>query len=663
MRSVAGLAAAIASAMAAVTVPVAAQVSAQVASETAGVSAPPALGANLPAINDWMATPVYADLMHQARRFGSASAPWDEAAVLGDDGWPVGDFGVVLATGLAGYSRSAGTYQVSFAGKAKVDVVASMARVDNVVWSPASGRTRADVVVAPGATQLFLAFRETGAGIRDLKVVRPGYDADKPPLFTDAFLRHIARFRTLRFMDWLRTNGTPVARWATRATPASTHYASVAGVPWEHIIALANETGKDIWINIPIAADDDYVWQLARLLKSTLNPTSVVYVEYSNEIWNGSFPQHAANRQLALAEVQANRSSPLARDGVTDPNLLGLRRIGERLWRISEIFRAVWGDAAMLRRIRPVLAGQVVQPLVSEVALSYVADAHGPPARYFWALAGAPYFNLGRWQTVDGLGVDDVLAAMDASIFALPSDNAFEANLAQASWYGLRFVAYEGGANTFGPGSLAAKKAANLDPRMRSTCGSYLTTWYAAGGGLLLWFTAGAGNWDTPYGTWELTPDLALEDTPKIRCLDDALAAPAPAVRVRNVVPGTIDARDFIGNRAPYTADSLNRLRYLHPGSYVDYLIHAPSRGTQLLTIRAAAEVAGNTVDVLLNGETVAARLALASAGWDTPVDNTAVALPLRAGFNTLRIRTRDEALVSGGYALVSLTIGAARVR
>ena len=615
------------------------------------------LGANLPAVNDWMYTPVYADLVHQARRFGSPSAPWDEAAILGDDGWPRGDFGVVLSTGLAGYARSAGTYKLLFDGKARIDVVASNARVENVAWDGATGRTRADIVVAPGATQLFLAFTRTGAGIRNLRVVRPGFDPLNAPLYTPEFLRHVARFRTLRFMDWLHTNGSPVTRWSTRAVPATTHHASAAGVPWEHVVALANAAGKDIWINVPIGADDDYVLQLARLLKSTLDPASVIYVEYSNEIWNPSFPQFATNRQLALAQVHADPGSPLVRDGTTNPDVIALRHVGERLVRIADIFRSVWGDAAMMKRIRPVLAAQIAQPFVSETILAYVAAMHGPPSRYFWALAGAPYFNLGGQQTVEGLGVDDVLAAMSRSIEAIARTNHFEVNLAQASWYALPLVAYEGGSDTFGPGSLAAKKAASLDPRMLAICSDYLSTWFSAGGGLMLWFTAGAGNWDTPYGTWELTTDLAVEETPKTRCLDTALAAGIPPVRARIVAPGTFDALAFAGNDPPYSAESMHRLRYLHPGDHVDYLVYAPRRGSYALKIRAAAKVAGNSIDVMLNGESIARRLPLAAAGWESPQDNGPVALPLRAGFNTLRLVTRDEAPVEGGFALLSLAI------
>jgi hypothetical protein len=83
---------------------------------------------------------------------------------------------------------------------------------------------------------------------------------------------------------------------------------------YEDIIALANETGVDVWINVPALASDDYVCRLARLFRygeqgdtsntacdpsapagtattSPINNTSKIYVEYSNEIWNWGFHQ------------------------------------------------------------------------------------------------------------------------------------------------------------------------------------------------------------------------------------------------------------------------------------------------------------------------------------------------------------------------------------
>src|SRR5512140_620932 len=70
------------------------------------------IGVNLPGISDWSATPVYVDLVRQGRRFGSPETPWDEAATLGADGWPSGDFGIFLMTGQSALCGTAGTYRV-----------------------------------------------------------------------------------------------------------------------------------------------------------------------------------------------------------------------------------------------------------------------------------------------------------------------------------------------------------------------------------------------------------------------------------------------------------------------------------------------------------------------------------------------------------------------
>lgn len=619
-------------------------------------SAAPAthLGANLPMINDWSFTPVYVNLMHQARKFGSPTVPWDERAPLGADGWPTGDFGVVLMLGSSKYSGNAGRYHVSFNGRAKVMAVASSATVANLTYDAAQNRSSAEVLLPDGEDQLMLAFTETGDGIKNVRVIRPGYDPADPPLFTEPFLGHIARFKVLRFMDWLRTNNNPVTSWSTRASPQTTHFASHLGVPWEHIIALANQTLKDIWINIPIGADDEYVRQLALLLKASLNSDSKIYVEYSNEIWNGGFEQFAINRSAAVQEVMTNPASRLVYDGKADTTLLASRRVAKRLKEIGDVFRSVYGQDAVPNTIRPVLASQVVQPMTAKIGLEFIDAVYGPPSDFLYGIAGAPYFNLGSQQRAEDLSTDDVIKALGASVEELAVVNAFESNRALATWYKLKFLAYEGGPDTFGTGSLAAKKSANLDPRMRDLCVGYLTNWYRDGGDVMMWFMAGAGNWDTRYGAWELTTDLALTDTPKLRCLDSVLAAPVPAPRARHEVPGTFDALAFVGNRKPYSAASVSRLRYLQPGSFLDYLILAPATATYTLIIRAQAALPGNTIEVAVNSRVVAPGLELVPAGWGTPVDNAPVSLHLAKGFNTVRLTTRTENL---GYLMSTLTI------
>jgi hypothetical protein len=617
------------------------------AAETSGVATRTELGVNLPGISDWSATPVYVDLVRQARRFGTPGAPWDEAAAVGADGWPIGDFGIFLMTGQSGVSGTAGTYKVSFQGRATVDVVSSNARVDNQVHDPAGNRTTLDVVVPQGADQLALKFTETRGGIKFLKVIRPGYSADDPPLFTRPFLEHIAPFKTLRFMDWLATNAdTGSVAWQSRPTPESVPYASRRGVPWEHVIALANETGKDIWINIPVRADDDYVRQLAKLLRSSLRPDLRVYVEYSNEIWNGAFPQFGLNIDMARAELLADPRSVLAYDGTTDPNTIGLRRVASRLKQIGDIFRVEYGAAAMMSTIRPVLSGQVVQPRVAEVGLAFIDAVYGPPSRYFYAIAGAPYFNLGSRQTTDGLDPDQVLQAMGDSIAEVATVNAFEKNRALASWYGLRWLAYEGGSDTFGAGSIAAKAAASMDPRIEGLCLRYLQIWNEAGGDLFMWYTAGAGQWTSPYGAWELTTDLATTDAPKLRCLQRALAGQPATTRGRNSVPGSFVAGAHLGS-APSGGETT--VRHLAPGHYLDYLIHAERSGVFALTLTTEAGAPGNSVDIAVNNTLAAPAIALSVTGWGTPAPQPSLPVTLDRGFNTLRVTTR---MATTGYGL-----------
>ena len=619
------------------------------------------VGANLPNITDYAYTPVYVDLVHQGRPFGHPDHPWggeNDRTPLGSDGWPTGDFGIFLMT----RSGMDGVYKGSFTGKADIFLIGSAyTSIANRVYDAEHNRTTFDVVRGPGAgtVNMTLSFKNTqldasspkGSGIKDLKVIRPGYDPVNPPLFTTEFLQHIDRFQVLRFMDWTRTNNNTVTRWGGRST-LDTHTMTSAGVPWEHVVALANQTHKDIWINIPVSADNDYVLQLALLLKSTLNADSRIYVEYSNELWNSSFWQFGTNMDLATAEVYANPNSTLTYDGSTDRYTLGFRRIAKRSKEISDIFRSVYGDAAMMSTVRPVFAGQVVQPYIAQVGLQFIEAVYGPPARYFYAYAGAPYFNLGKMQQVDGLSVDAVLQAMNDSVTALPTVNAFEKNLAFTRWYGLPFVAYEGGSDTFGPGSIAAKKDASLDPRMLDICKRYMSTWYAYGGSMFMWYTAGAGSWDTQYGTWELTTDLST-DTPKLQCIDQIRTGVLPVLQGRNKVPGSFSTLASAGNFEPYSDGSKTTLRYLHPGSFLDYVLLAPKAGTYQLVITAEAQNSGNTIDVHLNGKPVATGFEFKAKGWGNPVDNAAITVNMPQGFSTLRIRTKTENL---GYSMSKLT-------
>eukprot|EP00051_Salpingoeca_urceolata_P023745 m.408356 g.408356 ORF g.408356 m.408356 type:complete len:124 (-) comp20146_c0_seq1:95-466(-) len=88
-------------------------------------------------------------------------------------------------------------------------------------------------------------------------------------------------------MDWMSTNGNVVSEWSNRTLPSNnTQDQKGRGVAWEHIITLSNYLKINPWVNIPHLATDDYVANLAMLLRDTLSPDLVIHVEYSNEVWN-----------------------------------------------------------------------------------------------------------------------------------------------------------------------------------------------------------------------------------------------------------------------------------------------------------------------------------------------------------------------------------------
>src|SRR4051812_5745337 len=142
------------------------------------------VGANIENVADYTPTQMFVDAMKSARGFGSASAPWDVGSVATDaDGWPTQDAGACFITLTSQYSSSqqlpdiSGTYHFSATGKCYVNGVASNLYVSNQAYDPVTNTTTADVNVNAGATQVYLSFTGTNGGIKNIKLLRPGYAA------------------------------------------------------------------------------------------------------------------------------------------------------------------------------------------------------------------------------------------------------------------------------------------------------------------------------------------------------------------------------------------------------------------------------------------------------------------------------------------------------
>jgi hypothetical protein len=127
----------------------------------------------------------------------------------------------------------------------------------------------------------------------------PGFEATyKTNPFNPDFLKRLKNFNTIRFMDWMLTNGSEQKSWKDRPTTNYCNYTE-HGVSVEVMADLCNRLGADAWFCIPHLADDDYIRQFAILVKKLLKPELKVYIEYSNEVWNSGFKQNHYAQQKA----------------------------------------------------------------------------------------------------------------------------------------------------------------------------------------------------------------------------------------------------------------------------------------------------------------------------------------------------------------------------
>ncbi len=631
---------------------------------------------------DWV------NLMNGVRPNGPAGS----AKTLTEDanGWPTCDVQYVLfdvrknmpwngpdPTGVN--SDISGTYKLSFTGQATLGVGSedpNAVQVQNQQYDQGSNTTTADLVVLPNHWLVVLTFTNTkrqasdtpGNGITNIKVLRPGYDVNTNQLFTNETINaYKIGFGPLRVLDLDSANtyqnfsGTSLITdlWADRVKVSDAYQGGTSiendnaapghqghGVAWEYIVALANLGHHDLWINIPHGANDDYVTNLARLLKygsdglnpytspqanpvwAPLDPSLKVYVEYSNEVWNFSFPQYVYNN--AAAENEVNAGGPtLNNDGTTDKSTWGARRYAKRLYEVTNLFGNVYGSSAITDTIRPVFlwqydteyAGGVFGPGTMTV-LDWFNRTYGPPKNYFYGIGVAPYYGA-----ASNLPVDNIFDALHVE-----SDNTrvrFIAWQTLASYYGLKQVGYESGPGLdVGNGALATR-----DPRMEaSEVHHYLDNWFAAGGDVVNFFALrGAVG---PSGDWLAVENFSNLNTPKLKGVLDILNAPVPAITSGYVLPATtgqstsIDASQY-AQTDHKPGDSLS----IGASQYYDYLLRVPYTGTYTFALSGTQDSNDLQETLLLDNQSQGTVQLPTSTGTTTTVTAT-----LSPGFHTLRI-------------------------
>ena len=337
-------------------------------------------------------------------------------------------------------------------------------------------------------------------------------------IFNPDYLMFLRNFKVIRMMNLMEASlkrlcfsadACPegVGTWDHRATmedavwggnDGRTADEEHKGVPIKVMIALANTLNRDIWLNIPHIATDDYISKYAQQVKAGLAPTLKVYVEYSNEVWNNGFAAHAYStsegKRLGLDEVPdefvgTNR----------DENYFArLRFYSKRSVEIFRIWKNVFdNDERIIRVLGSFIGDRILTEKMLENVTTADIDAVAIGAYFF----GCPYEAIcpNAAKTLkDATTVDDVFDVIDQSrdVDVKSLDGtlmAVENQLTVTKTYNLDLVTYEGGQHlvpgVFGSGAGiddADRKRlrklfndANRDPRMKQRYIRFMEGWKA----------------------------------------------------------------------------------------------------------------------------------------------------------------------------------------
>lgn len=376
---------------------------------------------------------------------------------------------------------------------------------------------------------------KTGNYIRNIRVIRAEDEEvyAKGEIFNPAFINKIKDFRTLRFMDWMGTNGSQQKKWSGRPKPETASYA-LKGVPVEVMVAMSNKINAEPWFNTPHMATDEYIGKFAQVVKERLNPELKVYVEFSNEVWNWQFPQ----AHYALQQGQARWGKDKA-DAY-------MQWYGMRTAQMCNIWKSAFAEQK--DRVVCVMGTQTAWQGLEDAALDcsyWVAEGNKPCYQhgidayaitgYFSGDLGAPEHasTVESWLNDPDGGFGKAFQQLRQGGLLKDSKDSlpdaykgfvYHANVARQR--GLALVAYEGGQHIVGREGVENNEKLekffielNRHPAMYSIYTQLLTDWKRAGGTLFMHFVdIGAPS---KWGSWGALEYVDQNSSPKYKALMD----------------------------------------------------------------------------------------------------------------------------------------------
>jgi hypothetical protein len=430
--------------------------------------------------------------------------------------------------GAVGSRYPGGQYVVSYKGEGKIvyggaaKLIQSQPGRDIINVDSSSGRGMWLDIVSTDPLK-------NGNYIRDLVLVKSENESVvTSQIFNQKFVNKLQGFQILRFMDWMKTNGSTEQYWSQRQLPTSATYTN-GSAPVEVMVSLSNQVNANPWFNMPHMADDNYVTNFARVVKTKLNSSLKVYVEYSNEVWNYSFPQGT------WVEQQGTKLWPAPQY----PQSSIAKRLnwhGKRTAEVCEIWKNVFADRP--QSVVCVMGSQAANTWVSTQALDCPLWVKQPCYKHeIDALGIGAYFGnyiglANNEQQVSSWSLDQLF--QEIHFGGLLSNTGALADIQTkmlassqvARQRNLKLFAYEMGQHLAGVGSVANNDrvtnlfvAANRDRRMHTAYSTLLNSWKNSGGSALVMFNHVSTY--TKWGSWGVLEHIDDSTSPKYEAIRD----------------------------------------------------------------------------------------------------------------------------------------------
>jgi len=461
------------------------------------------IGINLGPSNDWSTAWVFVDRMKNARSwkpFPAGTYEWDSGVPIpsNSEGYPLEvpfdpdgagsippqEVHTLLFRDVENYYPS-GTYTLFFEGTGKIELSGD----GNGEFTQANLPHHFEIS-SQSSTGLLLTIVESlkSDPVRNIRVIMPGFEDNyDKQIFHPLYLDRLSIFKVIRFGWWGQVWGSEVEDWSEVATPDYYTQARYSGVSPEYMIELCNRLGADPWIGIPHLANDQYIEELAQLVKAKLDVGRKVYIEYSNETWNGM-----------MSDAQYVQDQGVALGLSSDPFRAGLFYYARKSAEIFQIFENVFNGTDRLVRV---VGSQASNDWTGKQILAGLNDPIiNPTSSRADVLAIAPYFggsiadNIVANGEVNTISVNEILNRLETSVYT-ETEIWTRKNYELSKEYGVDLIAYEGGphlvANTQNRENetLVDKLTeASRNPRMTDILLRMFDVWFTNGGTLFTGF-------------------------------------------------------------------------------------------------------------------------------------------------------------------------------